>query len=82
LIVKKCIDPSASWDEGNEEVLIQFLEGSLGAAGNGVNFKTAIWNATAKHMVPFTTQGGLKTAKACKNKVHTSMYSYYSILLE
>jgi hypothetical protein len=37
-------------------------------AGDGMNFKQATWNAAAEHMVPFTTQGGTKTANACKNK--------------
>jgi hypothetical protein len=60
--------PSASWDEGDEEVLIEFLEGSLAVAGDGVNFKQTTWNALAEHMIPFTTRGGVKTAKACKNK--------------
>jgi hypothetical protein len=60
--------PSTSWDQGNEEVLIEFLESSLAAAGDGVNFKQATWNAAAEHMIPFTTKGGVKMAKACRNK--------------
>jgi len=67
-MVRKRINPSANWDEGDEEVLIEFLKGSLGAAGDGANFKLTIWTAAAEHMVPFTTEGGVKTAKACKNK--------------
>jgi hypothetical protein len=67
-MVKKHINPSANWDEGDEEVLIAFLEGSIAVAGDGVNFKTVIWNAATEHMVPFTTQGGPQTAKAYKNK--------------
>jgi hypothetical protein len=31
-------NPSANWDEGDEEVLIDFLQGSLSAAGDGINF--------------------------------------------
>jgi hypothetical protein len=64
----KRTSPSASWDEGDEEVLIDFLRGSLSAAGDGINFKQATWNAVAEHMAPFTTQGGVKSANACKNK--------------
>jgi hypothetical protein len=68
LMVGKRTNPSSSWDDGDEEVLIQFLQGSLAMAGDGMNFKQATWNAAAEHMVPFTTQGGMKTANACKNK--------------
>ena len=64
----KRTNPSANWDEGDEEVLIEFLQGSLSAAGDGINFKQATWNAVAEHMAPFTMQGGIKTANACKNK--------------
>jgi hypothetical protein len=59
---------SASWDEGDEEILLEFLETSLPSAGDRVNFKQATWNAAAEHMIPFNTRGGVKTAKACKNK--------------
>ena len=67
-MVGKCTSACASWDEGNAQVLIQFLQGSLAMAGDGINFKQATWNAVAEHMVPFTTEGGMKTAKVCKNK--------------
>jgi len=68
MVGTKRTNPCASWDEGDEKVLIEFLQGSLSMAGDGVNFKQAIWNAVAEHMIPFTTQGGTKTARACKNK--------------
>jgi hypothetical protein len=68
VLMVKCTTQSASWDEGDEEILLEFLETSLPSAGDGVNFKQATWNATAEHMIPFNTRGGVKTAKACKNK--------------
>jgi len=48
--------------------LIIFLQDHLSEAGDGKNFKTAMWNAAAVHMIAHCVKGGAKTAVACKNK--------------
>lgn len=81
LLMAKRTNPSLSWDEGDEEVLIKFIQGSIAIAGDGINFKQATWNAVAAHMAPFTTQGGVKMANACKNKFSQAFTFFFFLSL-
>lgn len=58
----------AIWTIEDETALIDFLAERKAEAGDGANFKGAVWGAAAQEMAKHTTKGGVKTADACKTK--------------
>jgi hypothetical protein len=52
----------ASWTDSDVNCLIQFLVDNKAAAGDGGDFKKAIWMAAALYLKDSTTKGAVKTA--------------------
>jgi hypothetical protein len=48
--------------------MISFLATNKVEAGDGFNFKDTTWSKVADHLRPMRTEGGVKTAKKCKEK--------------
>lgn len=56
------------WTEADEAALISVLLEHQAEAGDGGNFKKAVWSIAADHLKTSTTKGVEKTGLACKNK--------------
>jgi|ERR1700722_3185400 len=67
--VKSSKRRSAAWQDSDVRALLNFLLEHKAEAGDGANFKPAIWNkaATMFSSIPHNI-GGPKTANSCKNK--------------
>ncbi|KAK0493980.1 hypothetical protein EDD18DRAFT_1355920 [Armillaria luteobubalina] len=59
---------NASWTPVDVECMLKVLESHKAAAGDGVSFKAVVWNAVVEECNKVLTEGGRKTAVACKNK--------------
>ena len=56
------------WSVDNEKTLIQYLIDKKAHAGDGKNFKDTIWNGVSALLETTRAEGGVKTAKKCKEK--------------
>jgi hypothetical protein len=61
-------DAPVQWFKPEEEAMISFLATHKAEAGDGFNFKETTWSKVAAHLKPLRTEGGVKTAKKCKEK--------------
>ena len=48
--------------------MISFLITHKAEAGDGFHFKDTTWTKVADHLRPMRTEGGVKTAKKCREK--------------
>ena len=72
------------WTPEDETLLVKFLLEHHAEAGDGANFKTALWNAAGEELSRHVTKGGPKTAASCKSKwdrVCTKGFLLFGILL-
>jgi hypothetical protein len=58
----------AIWNEMETTALIAFLVEHKGEAGDGANFKEAMFKRAANAIAPYHTSGPAKTGKMCKTK--------------
>lgn len=59
--------PKAFWNDNETRELINFLHEKRLESEAG-NFKTTTYNAAAKHIAEYHTQGPVKTGSMCKTK--------------
>ncbi|KIM60180.1 hypothetical protein SCLCIDRAFT_124873, partial [Scleroderma citrinum Foug A] len=57
----------ASWSDADTHVLLDLVATQKAKAGDGLNFKTAFWNAVAAGLCN-PTKGVVKSSNACKEK--------------
>ena len=62
------IDVPVKWSLDDEKVMINYLTDNRSCAGDGANFKGTIWSGIAAALEPQRMEGGVKTAKKCKEK--------------
>ncbi|KIM72885.1 hypothetical protein PILCRDRAFT_81557, partial [Piloderma croceum F 1598] len=62
------IDTLVKWNVDDETAMINYLIDNRSCAGNGANFKDTIWSGVAAALESQRTEGGVKTAKKCKEK--------------
>lgn len=73
----------AVWTIPDEEALMEFLIEHKSEAGDGNNFKKALWTSAATHLNTIKTRGAPKTADSCRAKykaVSVLFYIYRYIL--
>ena len=68
------------WSADDEKALVSALLERKAEAGNGANFKPAVWNAVASSMGK-PAKGAPKTADSCKSK-WGRVSDYYSFNLQ
>jgi hypothetical protein len=61
-------DVFVNWSITEEEAILNFLIMNKAEAGDGFNFKDSTWSKVAAHVKTLRTEGGVKTAKKCKEK--------------
>ena len=65
---------AARWTEAEEQALLEFLQAQVARAGDGINFKKAVFTAAANHLrerFPSKrgeNKGGDKTSSSCQSK--------------
>lgn len=61
---------AAHWTDEETVVLLDFLTGELPKAGDGSNFRKAMWVAATSHIASKfpVMKGGVKDAEACKHR--------------
>ena len=64
----KATKPQSIWTEADETALIDFLSLHRAEAGDGGNFKEAVFNAAAIEMKNIMMMGPEKTSSACRSK--------------
>jgi hypothetical protein len=62
------IDTPVKWSVDDETAMINYLIDNRSCAGDGANFKDTIWSGVAAALESQRTEGGVKTAKKCKEK--------------
>ncbi|KAG6818726.1 hypothetical protein H0H93_002478 [Arthromyces matolae] len=60
--------PKAIWSDEDEKKFLELLLYRKSAAGDGGNFKEAVFQEVSDVLTPLVTKGGPKTVKACQNK--------------
>ncbi|KAF8580565.1 hypothetical protein K439DRAFT_1619678 [Ramaria rubella] len=58
----------AQWPHADIVAFLDFLIDYKSEAGDGMSFKGTLWTRAAAHMVDHTSEGGVKTANACRSK--------------
>jgi non-homologous end joining protein Ku len=61
-------DAPVKWSLQEETTLINHLVENRSQAGDGAHFKDTVWTAIAPILEAQRTEGGVKTAKKCKEK--------------
>jgi hypothetical protein len=56
------------WNLADETTLINYLIENRSQAGDGGNFEDTVWSGIAPVLEAQRTEGGVKTAKKCKEK--------------
>jgi hypothetical protein len=67
-------DAFINWSITEEEAMLNFLIVNKVEAGDGFNFT---WSKVAAHLKPLRTEGGVKTAKKCKEKWGQVHYKFF-----
>ncbi|EDR11712.1 uncharacterized protein LACBIDRAFT_314239 [Laccaria bicolor S238N-H82] len=60
--------PSAIWTPAEEEAFVEFLLDNLADAGDGSNFKKAMFQKALSHIAPLLQSRAVKGVKSCQNK--------------
>ncbi|KAF8155441.1 hypothetical protein B0H34DRAFT_798629 [Crassisporium funariophilum] len=58
----------AVWTSAKETAYVDFLVDHVAEAGNGGNFKMAMFQRAVSHLAPLIERGAVKTVKTCQNK--------------
>lgn len=66
--ISASVNNVVKWTTDNERVMIEYLIDNKAIAGDGLNFKDTVWNGVAAALEKQRTEGGVKTAKKCKEK--------------
>jgi hypothetical protein len=61
-------EPPVKWSVDDEKAMIQYLVDNKALAGDGTNYKDTVWNGVAALLETQRTEGGVKTAKKCREK--------------
>jgi hypothetical protein len=64
-------DGPASWNTAEENAMIDYLVEHKAEAGDGCHFKDTTWTKVAECLQSLRTEGGVKTAKKCKESSNT-----------